>query len=92
MDNIKEVKEVEVVDTESISQIDKSNNYDENQIEVKRLQLVQPKPGKPSNLMLIEGIVGAVPGGMKAELPLMVHKEDGGYTDEILRIYNIKRD
>lgn len=64
----------------------------ENQIEVKRLQLVQPKPGKPSNLMLIEGIVGAVPGGMKAELPLMVHKEDGGYTDEILRIYNIKRD
>ncbi len=64
----------------------------ENQIEIKRLQMVQPKPGKTSNLMLVEGIVGAVPGGMKAEVPLIVHEEDGSYTDEILRIYNMKRD
>ena len=45
-DNIKEVKEVEVVDTESISQIDKSNNYDENQIEVlEGLEPVRVRPG-----------------------------------------------
>ena len=45
-DNIKEVKEVEVENTESISQIDKSNNYDENQIEVlEGLEPVRVRPG-----------------------------------------------
>jgi DNA gyrase subunit B len=40
------IKEVEVVDTESISQIDKSNNYDENQIEVlEGLEPVRVRPG-----------------------------------------------
>ena len=61
------------------------------QIQPKRLQLVQPKPDKESNLMLIEGVVGGAPGGLKAELPLVVHKPDGSYTDEILAIYNMKR-
>ena len=45
-DNIKEVKEVEIENTESISQIDKSNNYDENQIEVlEGLEPVRVRPG-----------------------------------------------
>ncbi|MBE6874675.1 MAG: DNA topoisomerase (ATP-hydrolyzing) subunit B [Ruminococcus albus] len=45
-DNIKEIKEVEIEDTESISQIDKSNNYDENQIEVlEGLEPVRVRPG-----------------------------------------------
>ena len=61
----------------------------ENQMEIKRLQLVQPKPGKASNLMLLEGVVGAAPGGMKAEVPLVVHEADGSYTDAIKKIYNI---
>ena len=61
----------------------------ENQIQIKRLQLVQPKPDKTSNLMLIEGVAGAAPGGMKAELPLIVHEADGSYTREILDIYNM---
>ena len=61
------------------------------QIQPKRLQLVQPKPDKESNLLLIEGVVGAAPGGLKAELPLIVHKPDGSYTDEILAIYNMKK-
>jgi len=40
------IKEVEIVDTESISQIDKSNNYDENQIEVlEGLEPVRVRPG-----------------------------------------------
>ncbi|WP_295129472.1 DNA topoisomerase (ATP-hydrolyzing) subunit B [Ruminococcus sp.] len=45
-DNIKEIKEVEIENTESISQIDKSNNYDENQIEVlEGLEPVRVRPG-----------------------------------------------
>ena len=45
-DNIKEVREVEVENTEAISQIDKSNNYDENQIEVlEGLEPVRVRPG-----------------------------------------------
>lgn len=60
-----------------------------NQIQVKRLQLVQPKPDKPSNLMLLESVVGGAPGGLKAELPLIVHKADGTYTEDILKIYNM---
>ena len=59
-----------------------------NQMEIKRLQLVQPKADKPSNLMLLEAVVGGVPGGMKAEIPLIVHNDDGSYTDEVLKIYN----
>ncbi|MCR5177171.1 MAG: methyltransferase domain-containing protein [Anaerovibrio sp.] len=64
----------------------------ENQIEIKRLQLVQPKPSKPSNLLLVEGVVGGASGGMKAEVPLIIHREDGTYTDEVLSIYNLSRD
>lgn len=60
----------------------------ENKIEAKRMQLVQPKPNKTSNLVLIEGVAFASPGGLKVELPLMVHKEDGSYTEEIIKIYN----
>ena len=45
-DNISKIKEVEIEDTESISQIDKSNNYDENQIEVlEGLEPVRVRPG-----------------------------------------------
>ena len=60
----------------------------ENHIEPKRMQLVQPKPDKTSNLVLIEGVACGNPGGLKVELPLIVHNADGSYTDEILKIYN----
>ena len=60
----------------------------ENHIEPKRMQLVQPKPDKTSNLVLIEGVACGKPGGLKVELPLIVHNADGSYTDEILKIYN----
>ena len=49
----------------------------EHQMEAKRLQLVQPKPGKASNMMLVEAVVGAAPGGLKVLPPLIVHEEDG---------------
>lgn len=60
----------------------------ENHIEAKRLQMVQPKEGKAPNLMLIEGVAGGSPGGLKVAPPLIVHEKDGSYTSEILRIYN----
>ena len=61
----------------------------EHQMEVKRLQMVQPKDGKAPNMMLLEAVVGASPGGLKVLPPLVVHRADGSYTDEILRIYGM---
>lgn len=57
------------------------------QMEPKRLQFIEPKAGKPTNMMLIEAVVGAAPGGLKVLPPLVVHNEDGSYTKEILTIY-----
>lgn len=57
------------------------------QMEPKRLQFIEPKAGKPTNMMLIEAVVGAAPGGLKVLPPLVVHNDDGSYTKEILAIY-----
>ncbi|MBR1397399.1 MAG: tRNA1(Val) (adenine(37)-N6)-methyltransferase [Selenomonadaceae bacterium] len=59
------------------------------QFEMKRLQLIQSKFGRPANLMLIEAIVGGAPGSLKIMPPLIVHNDDGSYTDEINAIYNL---
>jgi tRNA1(Val) A37 N6-methylase TrmN6 len=40
-------------------------------------------------MMLLEAVVGASPGGLKVLPPLVVHRADGSYTDEILRIYGM---
>jgi len=61
----------------------------EAQMEVKRLQMVQPKEGKAPNMMLLEAVVGASPGGLKVLPPLIVHEADGGYTAEIKKIYGL---
>lgn len=56
------------------------------QIEPKYIRLVQAKEGKKPNLLLVHGRKQA-----KIDLkfldPLIVYKEDGSYTDEIMRIY-----
>lgn len=57
------------------------------QMEPKRLRMVQPKEGRAPNMMLIEAVVGAAPGGLKVLPPLIVHEADGGYTAEVRRIY-----
>lgn len=56
-------------------------------IEPKRIQLVHPMEGKAPNIVLVEG---QRDGGkfLKWENPLNVHRADGGYTDEIIKIYN----
>lgn len=60
------------------------------QFSVKRMRFVYPKAGKDSNMVLIEAINNS-----NAELtlhePLIVHDETG-YTDEIRRIFNFKKD
>ena len=57
------------------------------QFEMKRLQLIQPKSGRPPNLMLIEAMVGGKAGSLNILPPLVVHNDDGSYSDEINLIY-----
>ena len=52
-------------------------------------RMVQPKAGKAPNMMLLEAVVGAAPGGLKVLPPLIVHEPDGGYTEEIKKIYGL---
>lgn len=59
----------------------------EHQMEAKRLRFVQPKAAKAPNMVLIEAVVGAAPGGLRVAPPLIVHAADGSYTKEILDIY-----
>ena len=62
----------------------------EHQMELKCLRMVQPKAGKAPNMMLLEAVKGARPGGLKVLPPLLVHNEDGSYTQEIYEIYGIE--
>lgn len=55
-------------------------------LEPKKLQLIYPKPDKEPNLLLIKATKNANP-FLKMEKPLYVYKENGEYTDEILKIY-----
>ena len=55
-------------------------------IEPKEMQLVVPRDGKATNIVLVHGVKGA--GSELRMLPqIAVHTADGGYTDEILRYY-----
>lgn len=58
-------------------------------IEPKRIRFVHPNVNAVSNLVLIEGVKCGKP-FLKFETPLYVYNENGKYTDEILKIYNIK--
>lgn len=56
-------------------------------IEPKRIRMVHPSVGKAPNIVLVEG---QRDGGifLKWDEPLYVHTEDGGYTEEIIEMYN----
>lgn len=56
-------------------------------IEPKRIRMVHPSVNKAPNIVLIEG---QRDGGafLKWETPLYVHTDDGGYTKEIIDMYN----
>lgn len=55
-------------------------------MEPKRMRLVYPRVEKEPNMVLVEGLRGGNP-RMKVEPPLIVYREDGKYTSEVLRLY-----
>ncbi len=57
-------------------------------IEPKRVRMVYPYLNKEPNLVLVEGVRGGRK-GLRMEPPLIVYREDGRYTEELLRIYGM---
>ena len=57
-------------------------------IEPKRIQFVYPKINSECNHILIEGIKDGSEGSLRILPPLYVYKEDGKWTEEVLKIYN----
>lgn len=55
-------------------------------IEPKRMRLVYPFVDEEPNMVLIEGVRGGKP-RMTIEKPLIVYKEQGVYTEEIINVY-----
>lgn len=51
-------------------------------IEPKRIQFVYPKENMLANILLIEGMKNGKP-GLKMEPPLIVHTENGKYTEQL---------
>lgn len=60
-------------------------------LEPKILRFIQPKVNKEPNLVLIKAVKNA---GYQLNIksPLIVYNENGDYTDEILEIYNKKKE
>ena len=57
-----------------------------NNIEPKRIRFIYPKKNKESNLVLIDGRKNGK-NGLKLLSPLIIHNEDGSYTDEVLKMF-----
>lgn len=57
-----------------------------NKLEPKKIKLIYPKVEKEPNLILIKATKCGKP-FLKIEKPLYIYKQDGTYTDEILKIY-----
>jgi tRNA1(Val) A37 N6-methylase TrmN6 len=53
----------------------------------KRIQFVYPKANREANILLIDAIKDGKLGGEKFLPPLILHKADGTYTDEVAQIY-----
>lgn len=59
----------------------------QNNIEPKRMKIVYPFKNAKSNLILIEGIKNGKP-GFEIEKSMIVHNDDGSYSNEVQRIFN----
>lgn len=57
-----------------------------NNIEPKRIQLIYPKANSDSNLVMVDGRKNGK-SGLKFLKPLIVHNEDGSYTEEIQKMF-----
>jgi len=62
----------------------------EHAIEPKTIRFVHPYSGKAPNLFLINAQKNTQP-FLKVEDPLVMRRDDGEYTDEILKIYGMER-
>lgn len=60
-------------------------------LEPKKLQMVYSKIGGKPNLILVKAVKNANK-YLKVEKPLYIYKENGEYTDEILEIYNMRKE
>ena len=60
-------------------------------LEPKKMRFVYSYIDKEPVLVLIKGIKNARP-FLKIEKPLIIYNESGGYTDEIYKIYDKKRE
>lgn len=58
------------------------------QFSVNRLQFIYPKAGMNANGVLIEAIYRGGRHGVKVEPPIIVHQDNGDYTEELMEIYN----
>ena len=61
------------------------------QLAPKRMRFVEPRAGKPANLVLIEAVQGGAQGGLVVLPTLRVYGGDGEYTPELLEIYGKNR-
>ncbi|MEF2919000.1 MAG: methyltransferase [Acutalibacteraceae bacterium] len=59
----------------------------ENLLEPKRLRMVQQRTNKAPKLFLIEGKRGGKAGGLVVEPALLIEKENGDFSDEMMSIY-----
>lgn len=59
----------------------------ENLLEPKRLRMVQQRTNKAPKLFLIEGKRGGKAGGLIVEPALLIEKENGEFSDEMMSIY-----
>ena len=66
--------------------IEKMKEY---HLEPKRVQFIYPKEGKNSDLFLIEAVKNGK-NGLKMVYPLIIHKDDNTYTDEVSKILEFK--
>lgn len=67
--------------------VDIIENLRKYKLEPKKIRYIHPCINKKANLVLIKAVKNAKP-FLKIEQPLYVYKENGQYTEEILKIYN----
>jgi len=55
-------------------------------LEPKKIQFIYPRKNEEANILLVEGKKKGRP-GLKVIKPLISHKENGDYTDEIKKYF-----
>jgi len=55
-------------------------------LEPKRLRVVHSRAGQSAQLVLVNGVKGGRP-GLAVEPPLMIYKEEGDYTEEVVGMF-----